>query len=216
MTKRVSFLHTSSAHVDTFETLLAGRGLSIAHVVKPEWLAYAQELGVDDRLVEQIHTCLTIAVADADIVVCTCSTLGATAAAFSPDKVIRVDAPMMQRCVQHEGVVALAVCLESTIAGSTRLLERAFSEIGKTAQVEVFVCETVWRYFEEGAIAQFNKAIATQLRRAYGARGDIGCIALAQVSMAGVVRELSDLDLPIYASPTLAVDYVLRRLQTHF
>ncbi len=79
----VGFLHTRGAHVATFDALLDGSGARAVHHVDEDLLATARTDGVDDPAVVGgvQHHLDVLHAAGADVIVCTCSTIGAVAEA---------------------------------------------------------------------------------------------------------------------------------------
>ena len=79
----IGFLHTADVHVATFDRLVAERaaGVTAIHCVRDQLLANAREHGVDDPSVRRgLAEAFSVLVADgADVIVCTCSTLGGEA-----------------------------------------------------------------------------------------------------------------------------------------
>ena len=62
-----------------------------------------------------------------------------------------------------------------------------------------------WPLFEAGEQAAFDAVVAGEVRQVIGSGREIGCVVLAQVSMAGAAELLGDLSVPVLASPELAL-----------
>ena len=59
--------------------------------------------------------------------------------------------------------------------------------------------------FEAGETEAFAAVIAGEVRKVIESGREIGCVVLAQVSMAGAAELLGDLGVPVLASPELAL-----------
>lgn len=201
---RVTLFHTADVHRATFEALCDAMapGTELIHVVRPDWLARAQG-GISAELDTDIAK--TIAAADGPAL-CTCTTIGPVAEAAGA---VRVDWPMMQAAARAGGPVVLAYCLNSTLAPSQALLQRALAEAETQAEVRLLDLGQCWPLFEAGDVAAFSSGIAEKIRQAVTAQGGVGCVVLAQASMAGAAEVLADLEVPVLASPELALRAVL-------
>lgn len=206
----VGFLHTAQVHVRTFELLLAelAPGVDAVHTVAPELLADARERGVDPELERRVVAGIDgLLERGADLVVCTCSTLGGDAERLTtggPVPVRRVDRPMAEAAVRialsggsRIGVVA---AMAATLAPTRQLL----AAMGLVEIVES-VCEPAWELFENGDEAGYLAAVA-DAARALAPGTDV--IVLAQASMAGAELLLADLPVPVLSSPRMAVEAV--------
>ncbi len=202
---KIAFLHTAAAHVETFDTLLEGRAdVQLIHEVQPAWLAQAVRSGITRELSEVVSQSLTALADRADVVICTCSSLGPIAQLMADPKVFRVDEPMMSAAVEHAPVL-LVVCLESTMAASSELLEQAFSRADRAPRYTTLLCGEVWRHFEEGDTAAFGRQIAAQVVDELRSNEEHGCVVLAQASMRAAVEYLANCGVPVYSSIELAL-----------
>jgi hypothetical protein len=147
-----------------------------------------------------------------DAVLCSCSTLGPIAELAHADanNIIRIDTPLMETVAAQSGTTLVAFCLESTRAPTLALLAATYARLGKPPRFEPVLCAGAWPYFERGDTDGFAQAIATNVRRAAADIPDLGCIVLAQASMAVAVPALADMAVPVYASPRLAVTATLK------
>lgn len=90
--RRIGFLHTAEAYVETFDLLVeeVAPSLEREHVVRPDLLQRAQLVGATDQQVG-MGVCEAIAeLRGPAVVVCTCSTIGGVAEACGRDRGIRV------------------------------------------------------------------------------------------------------------------------------
>lgn len=146
---------------------------------------------------------------------CSCSTPGpiAEAARVRHGNIVRIDHPLMRAAASHVGVVLVALWLDSTLAPTIALLQLAFAHADKVGEHEVVLCRAAWPHFERGDIAAFAAAIAAEVKTVAARKPRLGCVVLAQASMAAAEFLLQDLGVPIYSSPRLAVAETLRAAQ---
>lgn len=198
--KELILIHTAEAHRVTFDALRdrIAPAVRLVHLVRSDWLAQARR-----RITPALERAVAAAVAEAGgPVICTCTTIGPLAEAAGA---IRVDGPMMQAAARSGGPIVLAYALTSTWAPSLALLERALAAEGRRAVVHPLDLSRFWPLFEAGEQEAFAAVIAAEIRRAASRGREIGAVVLAQVSMAGAAALLDDLDVPVLASPELAL-----------
>lgn len=217
----VGFLHTSPLHVPTFDALLVrtAPGRTAVHLVREELLADARAAGATS-VAEPLRAALAELVAGgAEVVVCTCSTLGPVAeatAVVGPRgrvPVLRVDRPAADRVVdlarQGGGTVGVVVALESTVAPTRDLLVEAGAE-----RVELVLAEDAWRRFEAGDVAGYLRTVERAVR---DLAPRVAVVLLAQASMAPVADAVSDLaderGVPAVATPRAAVEAAVATLE---
>lgn len=195
----LTLLHTAEVHRKTFGELAAqiAPSVTLIHHVREDWLERAQG-GIDDVLKEEIFEMLDGA---EGAVICTCTSLGPVAARAGA---IRVDQPMMAKAAAIGGKVLLVFCLESTRIPSTQLLQSEIDLIGKAEITPLFLGE-FWPLFMAGETDAFVAAIASEIREEVRGHEDIASVVLATVSMAGAANLLTDVDVPIFTSPELAL-----------
>ncbi len=214
MTKTLTFLHTSPAHIPTFDRLLAEIGANVParHIVDESLLSEARAAGaITPDLERRIAAALEGAVeANAGVVLCTCSTIGGCAEDLGRTisaPVLRVDRAMAERAVALGPRILLVAAVASTLAPTRALLLDAAAHAGKTVQLSELLCDTAWRHFELGDQAGYLAAIAERIR---DAAVDVDAIVLAQASMAGAAELCADLPIPILSSPRLGLEAALR------
>ncbi|MFV1490962.1 hypothetical protein VWX97_09725 [Phaeobacter sp. JH18-32] len=191
----LTLIHTADVHVATFEALAGSAKLH--HIVRPDWLERAQN-GIDDTLREEVTAEIRQVTGPA---LCTCTTLGELAETAGAT---RLDWPMMQAAAQIGGPVLLAYCLDSTRAASTALLERAFAQNGRTAEIRSLPLTGLWPHFTNGNSELFHTEIATWISTSLALVADTACVVLAQASMAGAA-DLVKTEIPVLASPAIAM-----------
>lgn len=202
---RIAFLHTADVHVAIFDRLLDAMapGAGRTHRVEPRWLARTREEG----LTPDLHRLVSAALlddADADCVVCTCSTLGPVADAL-PGRVLRVDRPMMEAAVALGPEILVCLCLESTLRPTLDLLEDAARRAARGIRPRPLLCAAAWPCFEAGDGVAFAREIADRVEAEVAGSLRPDCIVLAQASMAVAEARLEGLGIPVLSSPRLAV-----------
>lgn len=207
MPKILTFFHTALVHGDTFDALRdrIAPGVAMHHNIRTSWLVRARD-GIGPDLAEEIRHEVTQA---RQPVICTCTTIGPVAEAAGA---IRVDQPMMRAAAETGGSVLMAYCLESTLRPSRELLETAMLTVGNRAAIELLPLTELWPLFEAGDTAAFDEAMARAIRAKFDETAGIGCVVLAQASMAGATERLEDLPCPVLSSPELVMRAGLARL----
>ena len=203
MTYTVAFLHSADVHVKTFDRLIEEDGLAVrtVHEAREDWLDRARSRGIDDDLRAEVHGLLAGLAHRADVVVCTCSTLGPVAESLGDARVLRIDAPMMERAAALGSEVLLVLCLESTIDASLQLLERSFVMAGRTPNVRLLMVPEAWAAFEAGDSRSFTAAIVRRVGAALSAEPGVECVVLGQASMLAAQTALHDVGVPVLVSP---------------
>ncbi len=112
----LTFLHTSSVHIKTFDILLAemAPNIPVQHIVDESLLQEAIDYGdVSPDLARRIQDTVQTAEADgARTVLCTCSTIGDVAETTpTTAPVIRVDRPMAEQAVAMGQRIIVAATL---------------------------------------------------------------------------------------------------------
>jgi hypothetical protein len=210
VTKTLTFLHTSPAHIATFEQLLAelAPDIPVQHLVDVRLLDDARTFGLTPDLTERIAR--TLDAAGAAVVVCTCSTIGGAAEqAYRADgpAILRIDRPMAERAIAAGSRIIIAATLASTLAPTRQLLLDVARQAGKAVTLIDVLCEGAWAYFERDDQRAYLEAIAGCLRQAAPA-GDV--IVLAQASMAAATALCPDLGIPILSSPRLGLEAAIQ------
>lgn len=198
---RIALLHTAQVHVATFNDLFAEKApdAQLWHMVRADLLAQAQVGGLE-IVAEPLFNAMA-ELAEADAILCTCSTLGPLVDQLRNPKAIRIDRPLMQVAAEVGPKPLLALCLNSTRSASLALLEEAGAQ-----DPTVHMCETAWPFFEAGDMAGFADAIAASVRAAVDGHS---CVVLGQASMRVAEPLLLDLGIPVLSSPALAVDHAI-------
>lgn len=210
----IGFLHTSAVHVATFDALVAevAPATAVLSTVDAELLALARHAGTDDdALVAGVERVLVDLIArGADIVVCTCSTIGGVAEDVGARRgldVVRVDRPMVEVAVAAGRRIGVVAAVESTVEPTLALLDEVARGAGRDVDVAVTVVGGAWECFEagdhDGYIELITEAVPLVARA-------VDVVVLAQASMAPAA-EVNPTDVPVLASPRTAVEWLAAR-----
>ena len=204
----VGFLHTSAVHVATFDRLLAELAPQYRSVtaIDETLLADARQSGpesVSDRVVAAIND---LRAAGADIVCCTCSTIGGIAEHASVGiPAFRVDRPMAARAVQAATRIGVLAAVDSTLEPTCAVLVDEATMAGAAVDLRPVVVPSAWERFEAGDHDGYITLITTAARTL---APDVDAIVLAQASMANAETLLNDLPIPVLSSPRPAVEHL--------
>lgn len=210
--KKLTFLHTSPIHVETFNGLLRDYEVEadVKHLVSEELLDRARMEGITPTLRDDVeHKILAAVEQGADVVLCTCSTIGDCAESVNQktsSTVMRIDRAMAEQAVAVGPRIAVAATLASTIEPTLALINDAAEQAQKKVELSPVVFESAWSYFEAGNYSGYFEEIAARLPDAAQNR-DV--IVLAQGSMAQAVGLCGDLGVPVLSSPQIGLEAAL-------
>lgn len=210
----IAFLHTAAVHIETFNAL--GREiapeLSLAHVVREDLLAAAEKAGrvttaLDIRTREAV---MALAEGGARVVVCTCSTLGASAEAAARDTsvpVLRIDRPMADLAVLQGHRIGICACVPTTVPNTEALIREAADAVGRDYELKTFLFDDVWTSFREGRLEDYYQGIAARLS---DISRDVDVLVLAQASMAPAAALCDGLPVPVLSSPRIGFEAAVK------
>jgi Asp/Glu/Hydantoin racemase len=204
----IGFLHTADVHVPVFHELRAelAPGWTDLHVVDPALLADAQRDGLTADLAARVDARLhELADRGADLIVCTCSTLGGYAETRTGDTgvpVLRLDRPMAEAAVAAGERIAIVATSDSTFGPTGELLREAAARAGRRVTLIEAPVPGAWSLFRQGDLRAYAESTATKARE-IAPEADV--IVLAQASLAPAAALLTDLPIPVLSSPRSAV-----------
>jgi Asp/Glu/hydantoin racemase len=204
----LGFLHTADVHVPVFHDLRAelAPGWTDLHVVDPALLADARRDGITAELAARVDARLhELADRGADLIVCTCSTLGGYAETRTADlgvPVLRVDRPMAEAAVAAGERIAVLATVDSTFAPTSELLHAAAERAGRPVTLIETPVPGAWSLFEKGDLPAYARKAADQAR---AIAPEVDVIVLAQASLTPAAALLADLTIPVLTSPRTAV-----------
>jgi hypothetical protein len=210
----IGFLHTALANEVTFGSLMAAQSTSVAsiHRTNADLLTQAQANISDPvmlaTLADEIHNLAS----QADVVVCTCSTLGALSEAMSTQAtVFRVDRPMAQLAVQRSDRIDVVVAVESTVTPTLQLFNDESKRQQRSPIVEVKPLLEAWAAWSAGDVDLYTSMIAGHADELLTSTAAPDVVVLGQSSMLGALAKVSD-PSRVLCSPILAIDEAIRVL----
>jgi hypothetical protein len=204
----IGFLHTADVHVPAFRGLREelAPGWQDLHLVDPALLADARRDGITPELAARIDARLhELADRGAEVILCTCSTLGGHVERRTADlgvPVLRIDRPMAEAAVAAGARIAMLATVDSTLAPTRALLLDAAARAGRTVTVIEATCPAAFALFERGDLDAYARMVAARGRE-IAPQADV--IVLAQPSLSPVAELLADLPIPVLSSPRAAV-----------
>lgn len=209
MTNPLVFLHTSPAHIATFDQLLAqlAPDQAVTHLVRVDLLDDARRDGLTDAVQADVEEVVLQAKADGgQVVLCTCSTIGGISESIGG---LRVDRPMAAKAVEIGSRIIVAATLGSTIGPTRALVIDSAEKANKPIEIIELVIDGAFAHFEAGDLEGYANTIARRLESAAD-QGDV--IVLAQASMAGAATRCQGVNIPILSSPQLGLEAALAAL----
>ena len=207
-------VHTVASLADLFDGLRAelGPDVPVRHVVQAELLTDAIEAGgLTDEIRARTREALLQAADGAELVLCTCSTVGpgaddAAAAAGVP--VLRVDRPMAEAAVAAGRRITVAATLATTIEPTAGLVADAARRAGREVEIDSVVFAEARARLVAGDEEAHHRIIADGLREA-AAGAD--AIVLAQASMTPALALCADIAVPLLTSPRSGLEAAIAR-----
>ncbi|KHT62837.1 hypothetical protein RJ45_15180 [Photobacterium gaetbulicola] len=219
---KIAFLYTLEANKTLFrpyiDQYLADKSVTISHHVNEQLLKQAIVDGLTSNVVnlvqQEIHE---IAIAGADIIICTCSTIGDAAeqTANITARVIRVDRPMAEQAVLNNSIHVLAA-LESTIEPTIELLQQCAKQLNQSPNIACTVIPDAWQYYANGDTAAYARAIAKATVQ-HVEQNSLSCdtIVLAQASMAPALEYIHQTSIAVLSSPALCCQYLSKQVPSN-
>ncbi|MEM6431677.1 MAG: aspartate/glutamate racemase family protein [Deinococcota bacterium] len=210
----IGFLHTADQHIARFDALLDKRQPSLTrqHVVRADLLERARASGQTPELVTQVRDALQEAVRDADVVVCSCSSLGQIAETLANEfavPILRIDRVMAEQAVQQANNLLILVTVESTLEPTRELFTDAVGE--RDVSLSLHLCEGAWQQFLQGDMQGYAQKITETALELTG-KHPYDLIVLAQASMDVVLEQSNWPALTTVSSPSLGVDAAIANL----
>ena len=216
MSKRLALIHTVTSLVPVFKTLCSEFILEadIFNIVDESLL---QNVIREDNLSavtarRVVGHLLSAEEAGADLVMCTCSSIGPAVEMARPllsIRALRVDEPMAEQAVRTGQRIGVAATLRTTLDPTASLIERMATDVGSRVEVTAKLCEGAFDAVISGDTETHDAIVRDGLRELIG-QSDV--IVLAQASMARVVATLPEEEkqIPILSSPRLAVEHLAK------
>lgn len=215
MSYDIAFLHTHAQHIDTFDQLVKQRNpkLHVRHIVDESLLVQVRKEGESDALQASLDAVLADAAASAQLVVVSCSSIGALAersSVLEASRVMRVDRAMADAAVCGGPRILLLAALDSALSAAVGLLQQSAADLGQSPQISANLVPEAWGYFEAGD----DKRYASSIARSIDMLADqYDVVVLSQASMESAIA-LSRARQPILTSPVIGVEAALDKLNT--
>ncbi|WP_231463818.1 aspartate/glutamate racemase family protein [Pedobacter sp. Leaf132] len=213
-TKTLGLVHTSATLVPVFQQLCS------VHLPNVNVFNIVDDSLIKDVIARNELTKLTArrvvdhvgsaALAGADYILVTCSSIGAAveaAAELTGVPVLRVDQPMADLAVQSGKKIGVIATLPTTLGPTSDLVKRRAAVAGKEIELTAKLCEGAFEALMGGNPEKHDEMVATALKEL---STQVDVIVLAQASMSRVVDGLqeSERKIPILASPALAIQHI--------
>jgi Asp/Glu/hydantoin racemase len=212
----IGFLHTADVHVGTFDRLVAERapGATTVHEVRADLLDSARRHGLADPAIATgiAQSVAALETQGADVIVCTCSTIGGLAErapATTRVPVLRIDRPMAASAVRQARRIAVVAAVESTIEPTLSLLRDEAVSAGVDVEIESLPCFDAWPLFESGDLDGYHRFIAAHVD-AIDESYDVVVLAQATMAQAAVLTAQPG---RVRSSPAAAVDAALAHVR---
>lgn len=223
----IAFLYTLKANQALFkpyiDKYLKNLPVTVSHHTNEGLLQNAMKDGLTAQVTNDVQQAITeIAANNADIIICTCSTIG-DLAEKTPNiasKVLRVDRQMAEAALQHNNILVLAA-LASTLTPTVELLHAINSEIttdkhpDQTLPQPVIATQLIsaaWPYHTAGDTEMYARTIAAHINT-LTTKADI--VLLAQASMAPAIQYCNKTSFAILTSPEMCLGYLAKRVKLH-
>lgn len=206
----IAFLHSAAVHIDTFNALGAELApeLKLSHAVRDDLLSAAEKVGFVTPVIDlkTQEALMALSEQGAGVVVCTCSTLGASAEALADETgraFLRIDRTMADLAVRKGRRIGVAACVPTTVLNTQVLIHSSAARAGREIALRTFVFDDVWTLFREGRLDDYYQGVAERLVEA---SRNLDVLVLAQASMAPAALLCGDLDVPVLSSPRLGFE----------
>ncbi len=212
--KTLGLVHTSATLVPVFQKLCADHlpDVNVFNIVDDSLIKDVisrNELTktTAKRVVDHVGSA---AVAGADFILVTCSSIGAAveaAADLISVPVLRVDQPMADLAVKTGSKIGVIATLPTTLGPTSDLVKRRAALIDKEITLTSKLCEGAFEALMSGNAEKHDEMVAKALIEL---SKEVDVIVLAQASMSRVVDGLKEEDkiVPILASPGLAIAHI--------
>jgi aspartate/glutamate racemase len=146
--------------------------------------------------------------AGAELVVVTCSSIGAAVEAAQPFvdvPVLRIDQAMADAAVQAGDTVGVLATLPTTLGPTSELVAARATAAGRDVRVVSRLCDGAFDALARGDRDRHDAFVREGLED-LARESDI--VVLAQASMARVAEAVEDIDVPVLSSPRLGMERV--------
>ena len=208
----LAFLHTSQSHIEKFDHILNSLGSNIKqkHYIKSELIDYAIKNNKTDSINFK-NIIDKIKLDKPDFIICTCSTYGEEAEKY--DNVFRIDKPICEFIVNNYSKMGLVYTAKSTASISKKLLEDISKNNSKKISIIDCDCSEQWIHFEKNNIKEYEQNISNSIKKI---EKNTDVIFLAQASMDGVKKILTNFKIDILSSPRYGVEQIIKSFNKQY
>jgi aspartate/glutamate racemase len=212
--KTLALIHTSATLEPVFAKLCADKelGVDLLHIADDSLIRDVIAEGhLTENTSQRVRDHIAAAErANADYIMVTCSSIGPAAESANGNgsvPILRVDQPMADQAVRLGNRVGVIATLPTTLVPTADLIRRRAAEVGKEVEITAHLCAGAFEALMSGNVAEHDAAVLKALR---DLSDKVDVIVLAQASTARVVELLpkGELQVPILASPPIAVDFL--------
>src|SRR3984957_17475003 len=196
--KRVAFIHTVTTLPGIFKSLVTELApqIDLYHVVDESLLQNTIRNGeLSKTTIHRLVSYLVLAQqAGADLVMVTCSSIGAAAEIgrlLVEIPVLRVEEPMADKALAIGARIGVAASLRTTLTPTVSLIERKAAAAGKNVSVISKLCEGAFDALLAGDTAKHDALVREGLQELFP---QVDVVVLAQASMARIVESLPESD----------------------
>ena len=185
----VGYLHTAPVHVPVFEQLshAVSPDVRCVHRVAPELLEQAAGEQAPEKLQQNIDKALQTLVGDgAQIIGCTCSTLGewVEGRLVNGVSVQRIDRAAADQIMTFDQVLVLTALASASLAAE-KLLQSSAEQQSSATHWDVCLVPGAWAQFQAGELEAYQTCIAEFVNKK---SAGYDAVFLAQASMRGAVE----------------------------
>jgi aspartate/glutamate racemase len=148
-----------------------------------------------------------------DLILLACSTFNRAVEYARPmiaTQMLQIDRPMMDLAVREGKRIGLIATVPTTVPASTRLLQTAAADAGKTVEITTRLCSEAFEELKAGNTDKHNDMLLAEID-ALGNKVD--AIVLAQLSMSALEPRLADAKTPVYNSGRTAFNRIRQVLE---
>ncbi len=196
---KLAILHTTQATLTPLKELADELlpGVELMNILDDSILPQLAENGGDLEAVTPrwLQYAFCAEASGANAILCACSSVGELAEFAGPKldvPVLRIDEPMAEKAVARavqSGFIGVAATLETTLAPTTRLIERKAGDAGRQVQIESLLIQGAFECLRAGDQEGHDALLLSALQEL---AGRVEIVVLAQASMARVLPKLPE------------------------
>ena len=117
--------------------------------------------------------------------------------------ILKIDEAMAEEAVRRGPRIAVVATLPTTLAPTSRLIERTAQSMGSSIQIQRLLAEGAFEVLSSGDVAGHNAMV---MEKILAVQDEVDIVVLAQGSMSVLVPELEAAGLPALTSPRLGFE----------